>query len=541
MKFTLTNKTILIVEDYPIMRKSIKDMLYTLGAQYIFEAENGAAGITAMNKQKFDIVLCDYNLGEGKNGQQVLEEAKYNKLISYHSLFIIVSAHQSTTDVLSTIENKPDEYLAKPFNAQQLFRRIEQSHQRKQWLSVIEKEIDKGNLDRAIIQCDELLSNNIANRSQLLKLRAELAIKVGDFETATAIYDKKLEQRELSWARLGTGIIAFFQHKHEEAINIFQQIIVQNPMLMDCYDWLAKSYEIIERFDDAEATLYQATIISPHSFFRQKKLALMADKTGNIEIAEKAYKIVTELAQYSVHKSPSDFSGLAKVYSKLHKEKEALQLLDDMRHHFSGDPEAELRISTLESEIYQNIGESQLSGQAFQKTQSLYSQLKDRTPQDLQIDVAKVCYLNNNDELADKIISSLIHNHIDNNSFINDIQHMQRDIGKDNYSEELINQTKQELININNQGVKLFEQGNLKEAFEIFESAIEKMPHNKTIIFNMAKITLHDLKTTGVTEENLLLAHRYIQKAKQVGIADDKLGSLQVEFERATKTAVIHQ
>lgn len=47
----------------------------------------------------------------------------------------------------------------------------------------------------------------------------------------------------------------------------------------------------------------------------------------------------------------------------------------------------------------------------------------------------------------------------------------------------------------------------------------------------MAKITVHNLKASGITEENLLLTHRYIQRAKQVGISANKLGSLQVEFE----------
>jgi len=180
MKLILSNKAILIIEDYPIMRKSLKDMLYALGANYIFEAENGSAAISAMNKQKFDIILCDYNLGTGKNGQQILEEAKYNKLISFKTIFIIVTAHQTASFVLSAIENKPDEYLAKPFNAQQLCKRIEKSQLRKEAFSVIEKEIDKGNLAHAILHYDELIAeNNMALRSQLLKLRANLALNTG--------------------------------------------------------------------------------------------------------------------------------------------------------------------------------------------------------------------------------------------------------------------------------------------------------------------------------------------------------------------------
>jgi CheY-like chemotaxis protein len=537
MKLNLSNKAILIIEDYPIMRKSLKDMLYALGANYIFEAENGSAAISAMNKQKFDIVLCDYNLGTGKNGQQILEEAKYNKLISFKTIFIIVTAHQTASFVLSAIENKPDEYLAKPFNTQQLCRRIEKSQLRKDAFSVIEKEIDKGNLARAILHCDELLAkNNMALRSQLLKLRANLALNTGDFDKASNIYQEILEHRELAWARLGTGVVAFFQNNFQLAITIFQKLIAQNPMLMECYDWLADSYEALANYAEAEETLKLATEISPHSFSRQKKLALLADRTGHVEVAEQAYLAAIDLGKYSVHKSPSEFSGLAKIYSKNRKNIEALSTLDNMRQLFVNNSEAELRAASIETEVYKDMGNNTLSQQAFQNVHKFNNHLKDRAPKDLQLDVAKACYLNDNDETANNIISSLIHNYIDDNSFIDDIRQMQSDIGKHNYSEILIQKTRQELIRINNQGVALFQKGHTKEAFSVFSQAVEKMPNNKTIILNMAKITIHALKTSGITEEKLLLAHHYIQKAKQADVSVDKLGSLQVEFENITHT-----
>ncbi len=535
MKLNLSSKTILIIEDYPVMRKAMKGILHTLGAHAIVEAEDGITAINAMKQQNFDIVLCDYNLGEGKNGQQILEEARYKKLISFNSLFIIVTAHHNARFVLSTIENKPDEYLAKPFNAQQLLMRLEKCYARKQILYVVEREIEQGNLARAIHFCDQLIDqNNKAFRSQLLKIRADLAIKTGDFDKATSIYQEVLTQRELSWARLGTGIVAFFQSEYEQAITIFQELIVQNPMLMECYDWLADSYQAIGHNADAEETLNQATEISPHSFFRQKKLALFAARLEHLDIAEKAYKAVSNLGKYSTHQSPSDFSGLAKVYSKNNKKMEALQTLNSMQQHFPNNQEVELRAAALETEIYQKMEDSKLSEQAFEKVQNLHHQLKDRLPKDLQLDIAKACYLNNDIETADKIIISLVHNHIDDNTVMDNIRHMQSSIGRENSSEALIQQIRQELININNQGVKFFQQGLIKEAFAVFKQAAEKMPHNKTIILNMAKITIHDLKSSGINKENLLLAHQYLKRAKQVGVAQDKIGNLQLQFENIT-------
>ncbi|MCK4842610.1 MAG: response regulator [Methylococcales bacterium] len=537
MSVNLSNKTILVIEDNAVMRRSMRDMLYTLGAQTIYEAENGIAAIDSMTKHQFDIVLCDFVLGSGKNGQQILEEAKFKNLITYDTIFIIVSAHQSADFVLSSIENKPDEYIAKPFNPQQLIRRLEKSYQRKKFLSPIEKEIVNGNYARAIHHCDKSIEKgNKAFHSQLLKLRAELAIKVADFQKAGTIYQEILQQRELAWARLGTGIIAFFQGQYELSIGIFEDLLVQNPMLMECYDWLTKSYEAVGLHEKAKDTLNQATKISPQSLSRQKKLAILAEKTGHLGEAEKAYLATAQLSEYSVHKTPSDFFGLAKIYSKKNLKMEALKTLEDMRQQFTGNPEADLRAATLETEIYQEIGNDKLSRQSFQKVKRLKKRLKGKTPIDLQLEIAKTYYLKEDPESADKIISELIHSHIDDDNFIDDIRQMHSDIGQNNHSEVLIQQTKQELIHINNQGVGLYKKGEFKQALSFFEKAIEEMPNNKTIILNMAKIRLHELKENGITQETLLQTHHYIKRAEQVGIAVDKLGSLKIEFEKLTRT-----
>ncbi len=52
----------------------------------------------------------------------------------------------------------------------------------------------------------------------------------------------------------------------------------------------------------------------------------------------------------------------------------------------------------------------------------------------------------------------------------------------------------------------------------------------------MAKITLRDLKASGITEEKLLLADCYIKRAQQAGVTAHKVGKLQLEFEMIMNT-----
>jgi len=530
MSFSLAGKNILIVEDNPVFRKAMRDMLYSLRADVVVEADNGIAAINAMTKSNFDIVLCDYNLGPGKNGQQVLEEARHRKLIDYRCVFILISAEQSTSVVLGAMDSKPDEYLAKPFNAQQLMSRLTRHFERKDYLANVDKAIAKGDLPLAILLCDQLLAvGDKKMHLHLLKMRAELAISAGDFDKAGQIYQEVLQHRELPWARLGLSVIDFQNNNIEQALAGFQSLVAENPMLMECYDWLSKTYEALDQYHDVENVLQQALELSPQSILRQKKLAETADKNGNLEAAEKAYKTVVKLGKHSVHRSCSDFAGLAKLQAKTNASSEALKTLAQMREEYANHPEAELRASTLEADVYKALGNEELSQQALQKALDLCGSLGNQTPRDLQLEVARTCFLNDEHGRAEAILQDLIHCHIDDDRFLDDLRRMQSGIGMDNHSEILIQKTKQALIATNNQGVALYKQGKFKEALDLFEQAILTMPDNKTIIVNMLKILIHDLKANEFSVEKNQRVKALFQKAKQAGVDQHKLGILQME------------
>lgn len=530
MNLNLSRKKILIVEDYPVMRKAIKDMLGTLDAHYVIEADSGANALKELSREKFDVVLCDYNLGNGKNGQQVLEEARIRKILPFTTVFIMVSSEQTPSMVLGAMENKPDEYLAKPFNALQLRARLQKNFLRKEYLYPIEREIARGNPALAIHHCDRLLNEDDHKmHTLLLKIRAELAMDVGDYNKAENIYHEVLEQRELPWARLGLGIIAFQKKDYSLSIKIFEDLIASTPLFMDSYDWLNKAFQASDQADKAEEILNQAVNLSPTSILRQKKLAETADKNNSLDIAEQAYKAVVKLGKHSIHKSTSDFSSLAKLYNKNKDTKQALKILDNMRQEYANSPEAELRATTLETELYKQMGEEKLSQEAFAKAQNLSEALGKNIPKDLQLDLVKASFLNENVENADKILETLIKNHIDDDEFMDDIRKMQNSVGRADHTEELMQKAKKELIDINNEGVSLYKQGKLQEAMGLLEQAAARLPHNKTIVLNMVRIALHDLKSTP-TNEKVLRAHTLIQKAKQIGVTPDKLGIIQIEF-----------
>jgi DNA-binding response OmpR family regulator len=532
MAINLASKKILVVEDQAIMRETIKHILGSFGARFIVEAENGINAITAMRIDRFDIVLCDYNLLRGKNGQQVLEEARHLKLLPVKAVFIMVTCEQSQEMVLSALDNKPDDYLIKPFNRLQLLNRIERCYARKKYMASVENEIDNGNLYLAINNCQKLLElDDKKMRLQLLKIHAELAIKVGDFKKAEEIYQDILQERELPWARLGLGVVAFFLGYYDQAIKTFEDLIEQHPVMLEAYDWLVKAHESMGNDEYAVTSLNSAVTLSPMSILRQKKLAVLADKTENFAVAKKAYAATIKLGKDSIHGSSANYSGLANVHLKSNAANEALKILYELNQRSHNDPEAKLRAALLENEIHQTKGNKALAQQAYDKVLKLNEQYEAQIPRELRLDMAKAFYLNGNSEICDEILNDLIKTNIDDKLFIKDIITMCSTIINENHADMLIQQIKKELVDINNKGVSLFQEGDIKGALAVFEKAIAKMPDNHTIILNMIKIIIHDIKTSKASPEKIVSAQSYINKAIQIGIPHNQIGGLQVELD----------
>jgi len=103
------------------MAKALK----RIGFHNVQLAHNPREALKAADEFNFDIVFSDYNMGDGKNGQQLLQELRHFKKVRYDCIFIMISAETSREVVLGAIESEPEGYIAKPFNEAMLHRKID--------------------------------------------------------------------------------------------------------------------------------------------------------------------------------------------------------------------------------------------------------------------------------------------------------------------------------------------------------------------------------------------------------------------------------
>lgn len=117
---------ILLIEDEPELRKSIKQYLYQEG--YIVESVS--AFIKASEKvgvYDYDCILVDITLPKG-NGLNIIKQLKEN---NSKAGIIIISAKNSLSDKIKGLDLGADDYLAKPFDLAELNSRIKALIRRK--------------------------------------------------------------------------------------------------------------------------------------------------------------------------------------------------------------------------------------------------------------------------------------------------------------------------------------------------------------------------------------------------------------------------
>ena len=111
---------ILLVDDFSTMRRVIKKILKGIGLKNVMEAENGMEAWEFINKQNFDLVICDWHMPKMK-GLDLLEKIRLSE--KYADLpFIMVSAEGKKDSILQATKKGVTNYITKPFSADDLER-----------------------------------------------------------------------------------------------------------------------------------------------------------------------------------------------------------------------------------------------------------------------------------------------------------------------------------------------------------------------------------------------------------------------------------
>ena len=114
-------ESVLIIEDNPEVRAYLKKCL--IEAYQVIEAFDGKEGVEIAIQQIPDLIITDVMMPH-KDGFSLTQELKAHKL-THHIPIIILTGKSSRESKLEGLEKEADEFLTKPFDAQELRLRIQ--------------------------------------------------------------------------------------------------------------------------------------------------------------------------------------------------------------------------------------------------------------------------------------------------------------------------------------------------------------------------------------------------------------------------------
>ncbi|HEX8606970.1 MAG TPA: response regulator, partial [Pseudoduganella sp.] len=229
----------LLIEPHAGMRANLQNMLTTLGLSRVDVATNAQAALRMLAARQFDLILCEYELEGGQDGQQLLEDLRQQELISPATLFFMVTAEGQSSKVTSVAELMPDDYILKPFKADTLLARIERALDRRAALAPVQRLLDEGEHRAAIAACAEQETAQPRYRTDFMRLRAETHLLLGEPEQAEHVYAAVWQERSAPWARLGQAKTLALRGKMAEARDMLAELLGHNERYLAAYDWLA--------------------------------------------------------------------------------------------------------------------------------------------------------------------------------------------------------------------------------------------------------------------------------------------------------------
>lgn len=114
---------ILVVEDLSDMRDIVRRLLGVLGYDKVTTATNGFEAWEQLKVDRFDLVLCDWNMPK-MSGRELLEKVRSTPALN-HLPFIMITGETASDRVKNAISGGVTDFIVKPFTGSLLEHRMQ--------------------------------------------------------------------------------------------------------------------------------------------------------------------------------------------------------------------------------------------------------------------------------------------------------------------------------------------------------------------------------------------------------------------------------
>ncbi len=517
-----SQKRCLVVEVNPDMRTLLKRTLVDFGSTDVDTAAHATEAIDQCQRHTYDIVLAEYDLGKGMNGQQLLEELRHQSLLKNTSTYFLISSEAAVQHVVHAIEYRPDDYISKPVNRETLRPRLDAAVLKKDALVSVNRALDQRRPRSAIAACQDLVNQGGKYGTEAKKLLGELLCHQKMHSEAKLLYQEIIqdivEEKRPPWATVGLGKALLGLKELDDAEEILREAIDHHAYFVEAHDTLSKVLQAKNKFDQAQQALSTAVHISPMSANRQREMGKVSTLSGDTNAAAHAYRAAIKHSKNSSQESAEDYTNLADTINTLIEKTENPDLADEAFEavqyadkKFGRQPVVKMRLEMITADIYDNLGDEEKAEVANQKAMDVYNELNfgvvENTSTQLCIDCAKAFMGRGNYNEGEKLLQEVAKLNNDEEFSIQIDKLLREPLTKEGIAFA---------AKLNKQGIEFHKQAKYNEAVESFGKVLAELPNHIGLNLNLIQSLLAKSKESALSEKEISLAEISFQRVGEL-------------------------
>ncbi len=243
---------VLVIDDHDPIRKAIKRVLQSMGFADITETFDGSEAINLLKEKRFDMIICDLYM-RNVDGFAVLNHVR-NRSMGSDLPFIVVTGEASKEDIVKAADVGADDYVLKPFQANDLETKV---------TDVLTKYYSPSPLVKSL-------------------RKAENFFMEGDLLSAHQAFREALDsQPESQRAGLGTALSLHAMGESDDALALLRENSTKNHSYHKNFRALADIHLKLKNIPKAIQCMQRELEINPKQVDRQVQLAKLLLKDSN--------------------------------------------------------------------------------------------------------------------------------------------------------------------------------------------------------------------------------------------------------------------
>lgn len=524
---------VLVVESQPTMRAQLRTMLSSIGiesAQYVVSA---SAAMKRLREKRFDLVLCEYNLGDGQDGQQLLEELRAHAIMPPDSLFVMISSEHDFERITSACELQISDYILKPLNAESLRVRLLRAFDKRDAFVPAWQLASIGDPLGAIEYCRIAADEHPQYLADFMRMQAELRASMGQIDEAESIYREVNSAHRTPWAELGIARMLALKKQYAEAEELLTGVVERNAKFIEAYDLLGQVRERIGANADACSALRSATLLSPHRLQRLRTLGELYLKDGVASEASRVFGDVVRKGRHSTFRNPEDHVRLVQAQLAANQTAEAQETIADLDRSLGRSPKGELCKNLCTALVHAHNDDKAAAQAALAAAVRSSSEVRELSAS-LRQDVANACFDQDMQTEGCEVVMDLLRTAEDEQA----LERANAILGKrglTQLAQQLEARMQAEVKSLVSTGAEKAYAGDYDGAVTEMMNAVRKMPGNPHVLFNASLALLRHIEHRGWNDVFAAQARNLIQRAHKLSPQNPRLAAITEFMHRLVK------